>query len=320
MKTKYHLQPITFLPVLLACILGTTIATAIAGQSRHIVYDSPTKFIDEETDFAFVDRVEEQEGVLMFTHATALIQSLQPGDILMADPSVVGYHPQDRPYGFELRRPYLAHSIPFRYERQEDGGLFHHLIGEIVTYEDIVESGIFSDDSEAFYDPELENTLTRKETEDRLESCEFAQDEPDPNKPPSPFEGKEDFFCSMKAIPIRFNNLPVHEHAYISGEVLFRSANFDLEITKENSVVDKVTAVVEMEFTVAATLETDADVTIPPTALEIRDVRLPNTELDLLGVPYKLKPRLMISLGAEGTLPANSKLPIFVKRAHRDSL
>jgi hypothetical protein len=288
-----------------------------ASAFERLVYAAPVRYIDAETDEAFVDLdVDGEEDILIFNALTALHGQIQPGDILIADPDPNSYQPARASPTDPFFRYYLSDLVPFQVESitEEDGSIL--VRGEQLTLFEALKSGSFEQEAKDQYrngdplNPSLGDTSTLSEAVERAILC-LSDKEANPDEPVNAA------LCGMKVIPIRFNEVEITDQLLLSGEVLFRSSglkfgcsirNFDL---KEVSV--RVDAGVDGTLLLETTGEED-NITLSPFKEDNEDTiltaALPVITFNVGGVPIVVELQLDVTVGAAARVPAGLTLPL----------
>ena len=288
----------------------------VAGFEEQ-VYSAPTRFIDAPTDEAFEATTGNGLGelVLVFGEATDLIQSLQPGDLLIADTASGGYRPKQPPPTGGFAVPYLSQQIPFEIASVTQVGDKTHVAGHKRELLEILKSGTFLADDENFngsgrdlLDPPLENTYTEEEQEDRAEAAAFVEAE-DPNS--AALAGLR----GLSAIPWHFNELKITDYLQLSGEVLLRSSGLRFQISFRDFAIKRASVGIDAGITASLLLETtgSSDNTTLPLVdkqKELARIPLPGVPITIAGVPATIGPTFVLAVGAEATAPAGLTIPL----------
>ena len=278
------------------------------------VYTGPQKYIDKPTDNAFESTTGNLLGelVLVFGSATTLTHGLQPGDLLIADPTPGAYRPKQPSQTEQFPVPYLSQQFPFEVSSVNlvDGKT--HVAGHKRELFEILKSGTFVASGENFngshrdlLDPPVENTYTEEEKEDRAERGEIIK-LTDPSN-----SGLADLL-GMNAIPFHFNDVEITEHLHLSGQVLLRSSGLRAQFSFRNFALKKASIGLDAGVVASLVLETSGtnDNINAPKQQELADIPLVVVPFTVAGVPCSIDLGFVLSVGAGANAPAGLSIPL----------
>ncbi len=282
------------------------------------VYSGPTKFIDAPTDQAFESLTFDamSRRVLVFSHGTELLtNSLQAGDLLIANAYSGGYRPAEPPPVEEFARPYLSQQIPFEVAAVNAVEGKIQVVGYKRDLSQILKSGTFLADDENFngsgrdlLDPPVENTYTEAEKEERALQA-FYIGQTDPGNP-----ALADL-AGFNAIPWRFNELKITDYLQLSGQVLLRSSGLRFQVSFRDFAIKRASVGIDAGVVANLVIETtgtnnNTSVPLAEKQKELAHIPLPGIPINIGGVPCAIAPTFVLSVGAEANAPGGLSIPL----------
>ena len=280
-------------------LLGGQIDFQIGG-SETTVFSGPSVFLDEETDSAFRSFMAGGAGdeIWTFDYTTALLDSLQQGDMMLFDRFLYDPQTMDR-----SKFPAEVLSVTLIDPEVEVEVRFPLTFDELIMSGTFVPEGLGSGDP-LHNDTSYETTLDEMAYFDEVSGCVDESHLPDPDSG----RAGDPMVCSWAALPLRFNDVDFGQGVTLSGQVLLRSTGIDLTLSFRDGVVKLASTAVEAGVTATLHLEAEQSAIIPATEQTLMALTTPVYAASIGGFPITIGLTLDLLLGVEGELTAGTKI------------
>ena len=300
-------------------LAGTSLSV---GTSELWIFSQPPAGIDEPTETAWEGTAVGPGNAtdLVFTEETGFLSTLAAGDLLIEVPALHRlampeylnpFDPPDEPPA-----PVLSEYLPFEVEAVLMVGDKLHVRGRQRQMLDVVVSGTFRQDYQDAYDgavrdpykPELGNTYTEEEEEEREELAQIIRNE-------NPWDGRLAELDGMQMIPWHFNDFEISPKIRMSGEVLLKSSGLQLEVKIRDAALETISASLELggEFNILLETDDEADNTGANESERTKQlffIPLPPVSFNIGGVPANIQPVVTLDAGVEAVTPSRLYLPL----------